>query len=326
MLAQDALFSARDHLVRRGLLVPSASVTVTPLPGGVSSDIVAVRGGGSGFVVKRALPQLRVSQQWLADNDRVVAEAAALKLAGELRPGTVPVVIDLDEATYTLTLELAPDTWRNWRHDLLEGRGDTAAARELGRALAVWHGETADHARVPQRLHDSCAFVQLRIQPFYGAIASHHPDLAPRIDELARALLERRTCLVHGDFSPKNVLTGDHRVWVLDWEAAHVGDGMFDVAFLITHLILKTVHRPHAAAVYRDIATEFLVAYGDVPCTRESLRSALVPNVGCLMLARVDGKSPAEYLSSGDAERVRRAARQVLQQPLEHVLDIWKLV
>jgi 5-methylthioribose kinase len=307
----------REHLLSRGLLTGRGAVTVYPLPGGVSSDIVAVSGPGVELVVKRALPRLRVAQEWLADDERIVREARALELAARLVPGAVPAVIDLDEETRTLVLERAPAGWRNWRDDLLEGHIDEAVAGALGGALVRWHAGTA--ASPPAELVDTRAFVQLRVDPFYRVVATRHPQLADRIGATADALLQTRTCLVHGDFSPKNVLHGDGRLWVLDWEVAHVGDPRFDLAHLLAHLVLKAVHRPADAGRYRSAAESFLCAYGHSADDGDGL----VANLGCLLLARVDGKSPAPYLTAAEQARVRALGILLLSEPAADALNVW---
>jgi aminoglycoside phosphotransferase (APT) family kinase protein len=310
--------SVRQHLLARGLLADAAAVSVDPLAGGVSSDIVAVSGPGVELVVKRALPRLRVAQEWLADDGRIVREARALELAAQLVPGAVPAVIDLDEETRTLVIERAPAGWRNWRDELLEGHIDESVAEALGSALARWHGGTA--ASPPAELADARVFVQLRLDPFYRAVADRHPRLAERIGAVADALLETHTCLVHGDFSPKNVLHGDERLWVLDWEVAHVGDPCFDLAHLLAHLVLKAVHRPADARRYRSAAESFLRAYGRSPDDGHGL----IENLGCLLLARVDGKSPAPYLTEPERARVRALAVLLLSEPPAGALDVWE--
>jgi 5-methylthioribose kinase len=90
---------------------------------------------------------------------------------------------------------------------------------------------------------------------------------------------------------------------------AHVGDPTFDLAYLLCHLVLKAVHRPGCAASYRDTARRFLGAYG-APASGE-----LSANVACLLLARVDGKSPADYLDPDEQKEVRELGRAMLVDP-----------
>ena len=321
MTALDA-DAARRHLVRRGLLREEDSVDVIVLPGGVSSDVVAVTGPDTQYVVKRALPRLHVAEEWLADEQRIVAEARALREAGALRPGTVPTVIDLDEEARTLVLERAPASWKNWRDALISGEFDDSVPRTLGEALAHWQRMTAQHP--PTDLRETRVFTQLRIDPFYRYVAARHPQVAGRINTAADELLATHECLVHGDLSPKNILYGGGELWLLDWEAAHVGDPCFDLAHLLTHLVIKAVHRPSDAGRYHRTAELFLHSYRDAGGSALGDQSALATNLGCLLLARVDGKSPAPYLRPAEQDAVRSLALRILTAPPADVLDTWR--
>ena len=300
------------HLVARGLVGEGTPLTMTVLSGGVSGDVVAVSGPGIELVVKRPLPRLRVEQEWLADSARVVTEARALEAAAALTPGAVPAVVDLDAESHILTLMRAPSAWRNWRDELLAGRVDEEVARQLGRLLGRWH-----RAEAPAGFESLLAFTQLRIDPFFRTIAERHRRLAPTIDAVAERLLTTRSSLVHGDFSPKNVLVGDDRMWVLDWEVAHLGDPSFDLAFMLTHLLLKSVHRPAAAPRYGRAAAAFIDGYGQTSADR------VVSTLGCLILARVDGKSPAGYLTAPEQDTVRALGVGILSDPPPGPLEVW---
>lgn len=313
---------AHRHLVARGLLSPHSSVTVTPLRGGVSSDIVAVSSSDLDVVVKQSLPRLRVSQEWLADKQRIVREAHALELVATLTPELVPRVVDFDNDTWTLVLERAPADWRNWRDELLDGRIDNRVAAKLGTALGGWQLGTSQVP--PAEFFDTRSFVELRIDPFYYTVASRHPEVSERVRATADALLRTPSCLVHGDFSPKNVLHGSDQLWVLDWEVVHVGDPCFDVAFLLTHLLLKAIHRSQDAERYRIASQSFFDSYRRVFSVGSDEPESLVANIGCLLLARVDGKSPAPYLSAAERVRVRELGLQLLSDPPRDALAAWE--
>lgn len=318
--------SAVDYLRQRGVLPPDRPCTAWPLAGGVSNDVLAITGPGVDLVVKQALPKLRVQQEWRATPRRILAEAAALRLAARIRPDEVPTVADVDEQALTMTISRADSRLRNWKSDLLGGRADPRTAVQLGQALAAWHSATAGDEQLRSRFDDT-AFVQLRTDPFHRAIASRHPDLAGRIAALVTTMLTTKLCLVHGDFSPKNVLADGPRVCVLDWEVAHFGDPVFDLAFLHTHLLLKAVHRPQSALGYREVATAFRQTYRSAVDTR-LLRpdDYLGGHIACLLLARVDGKSPAEYLTELERDRVRALARNALASTAVTDADLWQAV
>jgi tRNA A-37 threonylcarbamoyl transferase component Bud32 len=313
----------RRHLIARGLITSEVLIAVTPLAGGVSSDIVAVSGPALDLVVKRALPQLRVEQEWLADARRLITEGRALRLAHQLVPGGVPAVLDLDENTLTLVLERAPRDWRNWRDDLLTGAIEPSIGKRLGETIAIWHRETARPRASLSDFDNVDAFVQLRINPFFRTVAEQHPVVAGRIEYTAERLLATKTCLVHGDFSPKNVLTNRDSQWVLDWEVAHLGDPVFDIAYLLSHLVLKAMHRRRWARSFYAVAGAFLDAYRRAEPSVPLAAGDLAETVACLLLARVDGKSPAEYLSIAEQARVRALALEALSGSPRDVLGIW---
>jgi tRNA A-37 threonylcarbamoyl transferase component Bud32 len=313
------------HLRRRGLL-GAVPVHVERLSGGVSGDVVAVAGPDVALVVKRALSRLRVDEEWLADPNRILTEAAALRVAGELLPGHVPPVLDVDPTRRTIVIGRAEPGAHEWKTDLLAGVVDVAVARRLGEMLAAWHAGTEGRTEIAAEFASTVAFEQLRIDPFHRWVARRHPDLAPAIDTVVERMGSRRTCLVHGDFSPKNVLLGPATTWVLDWEVAHYGDPSFDVAFLLAHLLCKTLHRPNRATEYRRAATEFQAAYRDgVAHTGLPADEAhLTAQTACLLLARMDGKSPVPYLDGAARARGRALARALLADPAAHPDTLWR--
>lgn len=300
---------AADYLVRRGVI--DGPAPVESLGGGVSNVVFAV---GDRVVLKQSLPRLRVAEEWLAKQERALTEAAALRVAGDLAPGSVPGVLDVDPDEFTLTIERAPAGWHTWKDDLLAGRADAGVAAELGRLLGIWHRGT----KGMERFDDPEAFEQLRVDPYYRTIHERHPDLANPIGRCIETMASRRACLVHGDYSPKNVMVGPRGgVWVLDFEVAHLGDPAFDVAFMLNHLLLKTIHRPGDGAAYRACADAFVSAYGEQP------DEYVLAHLGCLLLARVDGKSPAEYLTDDERVAARERARSILLDRPEALGEVW---
>ncbi len=308
----DARLAA--ELCRLGVAADGSQLVIVPLSGGVSNDVLAVSGPGVDVVVKQALPRLRVAEEWLAAPGRVVTEAKALQTAGRIRPGHVPRVIAVDPRWHLAVIERAPRHFAQWRGQLLSGRIEVGIADDLGELLADWHVNTVDDPLVDAEFADVEAFIQLRVDPFYRWVAARHPDIAARISKVADQMLSTRRCLVHGDFSPKNVLVADGGLWVIDWEVAHIGDPVFDVAFLITHLACKTLHRPADGPAFHAAAAAFMASYNQAsaPALGELDPGYLARQVGCLLLARMDGKSPATYLSAPQRARGRALAREVL--------------
>jgi len=316
------------YLGERRVCVPDSPIDLRRLSGGVSSNVFSVRWRDQGVIVKQALPRLLVEDEWYADPSRALSEGAAISLAHALLPGWTPEVLDIDAERLIITITHAPDGWKNWKEELLVGRVEQAVAAGLGSFLGQWHCATSEleldplfAAREP--------FESLRVDPFYWTIARRHPDLAPDITDTVERMNSTRSCLVHGDFSPKNVLSGDGQLWVLDFEVTHMGDPTFDVAFLLHHLLLKAIHRPKDAESLLACGAAFLQAYrdttgGDAVCDTDP--TYLFRHVGCLALARVDGKSPVDYLTHDAASNARFVARSLIASPPDTLAKVWSRI
>jgi aminoglycoside phosphotransferase (APT) family kinase protein len=317
----------RQLLRERGVL-RSPDSTLTPLTGGVSSEIYRADDAGRVFVVKRALAKLKVAAEWFADTRRNAHEQAYLAYVARFRPDAVPAVLAGSEDEGWFAMEFI-EGFANWKSELLDGRADPAtaarAAAILGEIHARSHGDTA----AAQRFATDTNFHELRVAPYLLASAEHarNADLRRLILEDVAALTSRREALVHGDFSPKNILVSPDRLIVLDCEVAWYGEPAFDLAFLLNHLLLKALYlAPARAAALRPLFDAALAAYRTAhPAHGEAVLARTPRLLRWLLLARVDGKSPVEYLSPEKQAFVRHFVRtHTLDAPsLEHLADLW---
>lgn len=314
------------YLAGRGLLRPDERAEVCELGGGVSNVVLGVDTGARRLVVKQARARLVVEDEWLAKRERAVTEAAALDLAGTLVSDSAPALLDVDPAACVLVVAWAPPAWSDWKTRLLRGEVDVGVAVRLGEILAVWHAATAQDPDTARAFDDAEAFEQLRVDPYHRTVMRRRPDLAAAVGAYVERMGGGRRCVVHGDYSPKNVLVGPSgRLWVIDFEVAHFGDPAFDVAFMLNHLLLKAVHRPQDRSAYRSCALAFWGAYAPSlpPDLRPDARYVL-GHAGCLMVARVDGKSPAEYLSDQGRQQARRLGAWLLLDPPADLESAWR--
>ena len=324
----DAL-SVDSYLRRRGLLVddsPDGTVVVTSLGGGVSSVVLLVELGRQRLVVKQPRAQLLVSDEWFANPERALIEATAIKIISRSTPEAVPELLDVDPDELAITMRAAPAGWRTWKDLLLAGDVDTSVGLRLGHLLGTWHQLSATKLRDLSDLDDVAGFKELRIEPYHRTVAARYPDLAGAIEGAIEGLLDlgpRRT-FVHGDFSPKNILLGDGGLFVIDFEVAHVGNPLFDVAFLISHLMLKSIRLPALSSLYRECAARFLTAYSRSAPRLAPLESELGIQVGCLLLARTEGKSPVEYLLPSGQARAFELGSSLITRPVAP-LSAWPI-
>jgi 5-methylthioribose kinase len=287
--------------------------------------VLLVEAGTRRLVVKQALGKLRVEQEWLADQSRIFRESAALrKLAPHLPKGSLPAVLFEDRDNFIFAMSAAPSASVCWKELLLNGEILVETAQRVGELLALIARVSWRASAWESEFGNQTVFDQLRIDPYYRATARKHPDLTPAAARLIAESAARRVCLVHGDWSPKNFLVDGANVMAIDFEVIHFGDPCFDSAFLLNHLALKSFYRPQWADLYALAAAGFWARYlAGVP-SEAWIEPGTLQHLGWLMLARVDGKSPAEYLREpAIQDRVRRFARDLIISPPDSVGEVF---
>lgn len=321
----------RPWLVERGLFEHDEEVHIRKLEGGVSNRTILVQGpDGTGMVIKQALETLRVKDPWHCDPARVHREAAALRVLQEITPdGAVPAFLFEDTDLHILGMGAVPEPHDNLKDLLLSGSCDPALMSALGSLLADIHVLSSERIHTLGEFKDRSYYLHLRLEPYYETSADRLHWASDFLRELVIDTKSYQQALVHGDFSPKNVLVMNGRPVLLDYEVAHLGDPAFDGGFFLTHLLAKAVHRPTNADEllegYRVFANTWLQGCGSI--FGEELESRCVAHhLGCL-LARCVGRSPLEYLSDDNKHTILRGVRRCLDAPpqtLTDFLDQWE--
>ena len=299
------------YLIDKGVITKDDQAEVEILTGGVSNVVLAITTAEKKLVLKQALAELKVAEKWEADQRRAIVEANAIALFHKLSPDQLPNLVFLDPERFVLILDRVPVGSTVWKSDLLAGVINPDVAGVLGKTLAQWHnfGETDKEARL-QFMEDSL-FEQLRIDPFYRFVAAKNVQLKPEIDKLIDELEGDKTTIVHGDFSPKNIMVGmDEQVYILDFEVTHVGNPVFDLAFLLAHLLCKLFRTNEALEEKLLIASaeRFVSAYVGV----REISQSLPLHTALIALARVEGKSPVNYLDEGKQNQLVKYTKGIL--------------
>ncbi len=304
------------------------SPTISILKGGVSNRTVLVeREKSEGWVLKQALPKLRVRVDWFSSPARIHQEALGLRWLRQLAPpGTIPALVFEDHERHLLAMEAVPRGHENWKAMLLAGRLERGHVEQFARLLGTVHRAAAERAgELAPVFADRSFFESLRLEPYYLYTARQVPEAARFLEALVDATLARRDTLVHGDYSPKNVLVYRDRLVLLDHEVIHWGDPGFDLGFGLTHLLSKAHHLPERRAAFAEAARLFWAVYretaGDAPWAEDLEGRAVRHTLGCL-LARVAGRSPLEYLTEPQRERQQDAAVGLMRQPPTRVWDL----
>ena len=165
----------------------------------------------------------------------------------------------------------------------------------------------------------------MRLDPYLGALAVAHPDLAGALTALRASFAAHAVAAVHGDASPKNILVGPDGPVFLDSECATWGDPAFDVGLCAAHLLLKCRWNPSATPRLLACYDALLAGHQDEVTWEDgaAVAARTARWVAACLLARVDGRSPVEYLDEPGRARTRAVARTLVADPRADVRAAW---
>lgn len=314
-------------LLRKDGVFRSKSPGVFPLTGGVSSEIYRVDDDGRTFVVKRALKKLKVKADWYADVSRNRYEAAFLRYVGAFMPQSVPHLLGEGDGYFVMEFL---NGFSDWKHLLLEKNFNPDHARHAGILLGQIHHHSFADPIAARQFDGTANFRELRISPYLDYTAERHPDVSDTILEEAERLTRCRECLIHGDFSPKNILIAPNRMVLVDSEVAYYGDPAFDIGFLLCHLLLKGLYHAPEKTGPMVLAETFWTGYQNQRTPNGFSYAGLAHRVSrllpMLLLARVDGKSQVEYLDEERRAFVRTFALKHIKEKhddLQSLIRLW---
>lgn len=307
----------RAYLAARKLFDDDAGITVTYYPGGVSGIVALPSDGQLDVIIKQALARLKVKDVWECDPGRIITEHLAHETYARYVPDSVPRPLFADDENKVIGRVGAPDGTPMWKTQLLAGLLDFRVAGKAIGALSRIHNQSAVDPAAREKFDDNAIFYDLRISPYIEKTVTVHPGLAERARKVIERLMGEKLVLNHGDFSPKNILVQDDSIFILDYEVAHFGHPSFDLAFFFNHFMLKAVKNKHWSRGYLNMlqymADRYFAAVGFMnPLILEEQTAELL---AFMLLARVDGKSPAEYIDrDDDKDLIRRTAFAMLNE------------
>lgn len=316
----------RTYLEKSDMLDGDRPVSIHYFSGGVSGATALVRlASGRELIVKQAYARLNVAAVWECNPERIRMEHEALKIYNEIVPDCVPKPIAYDSTNYVMIREAVPESWVMWKSELLNGRLQDAIAEKAAAALAEVHNRTAGNEQIREVFGDPSVFYTLRVEPYIEYPVGRYPEIREQSRVLADKLMTEQIALIHGDYSPKNILVHDDQICILDMEVAYYGHPCFDLAFLTNHFLLKAVFRKELADRYLNMMLKMVQLYFDREnfTDRKKLEADTVRTLAFLFLARVDGKSPVEYLKEEvDRNLVRAAAMEMIRKEYESYDEI----
>lgn len=313
------------YLATSGLIAPNEKIHCRTLEGGVScSTILVTRPDHEAFVIKQALPRLRVASNWTSSPKRSHREALGIRFLRQLLPKkSVPKLIFEDPDLNVLAMEAVPEPHGNWKELLLSGVLLEDHARQFGELLGLIHAGAFERRKeIEPVFSDYTFFETLRLEPYYEYTRQQTPPAGVFLGELIRETRQHKITLVHGDYSPKNILINKEKLVLLDHETIHWGDPMFDLGFSLTHFLSKANQNPERQSEITRLANIYWHSY--CAGTKDSFRDdsceprAVRHTLACL-LARVNGRSPLEYLDRNKKDRQRRIVLNLMKKPASTV-------
>jgi hypothetical protein len=292
--------------------------------GGVSGTVVFVDTGEKPMIVKQALGRLKVKEDWFCDPSRMNNEQKSNEIYHRLVPLCAPEVYFYDEENCIYGREAAPAGSITWKEDLLGGLFDFMAAEQAMSSLVEVHNRCAGDRDLENVFGNKKIFYELRISPYIEYVVQKYPGLSSFAMPVVRELMESNLTLVHGDFSPKNIMINFRKIYILDYEVAHYGHPSFDVAFFANHFVLKGVKNKAWAEAYMGMLDFMLrIYFSKVRCISPAvMEKSVIKLLALLMIARVDGKSPVEYISSDeDKEQIRSIAFETIESRITSYRD-----
>ena len=287
----DSSEKVKQYLIIEGLVHFDDEVHVAHLPGGVSCRVWKIIRNTDQWVLKQALPKLDVEADWFSDVERIHREHEVMQQIDLLVPDSkIPKVLHVDYKNHVYMMTFVRDASDTWKSQMMRGVFNPESAKSAAVLLRKIHEFSPKiDEKYQSEFKDQSFFIQLRIEAFHRFLIQKYPELQSDITKLIDELCLEKTCLVHGDFSPKNMLVQDNgQIVLLDFEVAHWGNPVFDVAYCLGHLMLKGWHLNKKNEIFNLISL-FLDNY-------ESEVRNLIPHLGLMLLARMDGKSPVNYI------------------------------
>jgi len=315
------------YLRQTGRIAPGEQPRIAILQGGVSNRTVWVeRESGEAWVVKQALAKLRVPVDWFSSPERIHREARGLEWLARLAPaGSITPLLFEDGEWHLLAMQAVAQPHENWKTVLLAGKICPDHFRQFATLLATIHRNAFGRADLAEEFGDRSYIESLRLEPYYGYSAERAPAAAGFLEALIRDTLACHVTLVHGDYSPKNVLIHQGRLVLLDHEVIHYGDPAFDLGFSLTHFLSKAHHLPALGREFTAAAREYWRVYGEelgAPAWAADLEARAVRHTLACMLARAAGRSPLEYLDSAERTRQRDAVLSIIPRAPSSVAEL----
>lgn len=269
----------RDQIIRfvqrcRPHFTPGGSIR--ELSGGNLNLVWRIPGDAGSVIVKHAPPYIASSPDIPMNSNRLLFEARALgsftpsgPLSGmQQKSVQPPALLGYDaEANLLLMEDISPSA--PWFEALSSGSAGITTAADLGRFIGELHRKSYENPEFSESF-DNRPVQQTRYNVQYLSLSKSLSEKQDRVShlaaercaELGRLLLSPGRCLMMGDLWPPSLLWSDNKLRIIDWEFAHYGRPLQDMAHFCAHCMMHHAVAPSAKAeLYYEIWSRVISGY-----------------------------------------------------------------
>ena len=296
------------------------------LEGGVSSEVYYVKTNKSDYCIKRSLKKLLVKKNWIANTNRIKYEYLWLKHCKKIISRNIPKTFEFDNKKKYIVMEYLNDSkYKTLKQLYFNKVVNIKTIKLISKHLYKIHSSSKNLKTKKIFDGNNNNFYDLRLDPYFNEVGRIYPKYKKYIKNINKNYFENSSTLVHGDFSPKNILIGKNKIIYLDAECCNFGDPVFDLVFFTNHLLIKSIF-------IKDKSQEFIKSY--IIFYKEYLNNLNLKNyksyinriiemTPIMLLARIDGKSPVEYLNSKKIKNIiRKKSFLLLNSKINNLNDI----
>ena len=300
------------------------------IEGGVSSEVYKVRTSKKSYCVKRSLAKLLVKKDWFVDTKRLKFEYFWLKHCKKIIPNSIPKIIKYDHKKKILIIEFFNDTkYFTLKSLLLSKKINIKLINKISRSLFKIHKKSRGSKIKNKYKGNDKNFFDLRLDAYFNEVKRVHPKLIKKVNKIILDYRKNSSTLIHGDFSPKNILTNNKVIKFIDAETCNYGDPVFDLVFFTNHLLIKSIFIPSKKKLFLESYKNFFDTYIKLLDweNRKNFCQRCINMIPIMLIARVDGKSPVEYIKDKSTKNnIRKLSFRLIEENIESMEKLYTLL
>ena len=300
------------------------------LTGGVSSEVYHVKTIKNNYCIKRSLKRLLVKKKWIVNTNRIKFEYLWLKHCQNILKRNIPNTYEFNNKKKYIVMEyLKTSQYKTLKQLYFNKIININTIRSISKHLYKIHSNSSNYKTKKTFEGNYKNFYDLRLDPYFNEVGRVYPKYKGYIKKINESYIKHSNTLVHGDFSPKNILVGKNKIIYLDAECCNFGDPVFDLVFFTNHLLIKSIFFKDKSQEFIKLYISFYKEYLSNLSTKNfnSYIDRIIKMTPIMLLSRVDGKSPVEYINKVKIKNIiRKKSFLLLDSKISSLNDIIKVI